>query len=158
MALWSAKPRPMPCSRPASEITATILSSRGTRRSVALARGSRLHLHSRIRRLRSFASSRPSGITTRRASVPVVRERSTGGLTRPITSRSRTSVGQPTRAEPPSSLRRRCSGRPRQPRSGAPTAQRGHADGLADRRRGHWPAVTNSFIACWDAKHMFWRQ
>ena len=122
MASWSARPQPMRCSRRALEITATIRSSRATRPAAAPVCGSRLHPHSRIRRLRSFGSSRRSGMTTPRASVPMLRQRSTAGPTRSTTTRARTSVGPPRRAEPPSSLRRHCSGRHRRARCGAPTS------------------------------------
>ena len=125
---------------------------RGTRRPAAPARGSRRHPHSRIRRPRFFASSRPSGTTTRRASVP----RSAGAPQQHL--RGRLQRGQGRRSGnrhapvPPSSPRRRSSGRHRQPRSGAPTftnlastmdlltAARFEAIGLS--------AVTNSLIAC----------
>ena len=150
-------------SRRALEITAMIRSSRATRPAAAPVCGSRLHPHSRIRRLRSSSSSRRSGMTTPRASVPMLRQRSTAGPTRSTTTRSRTSVGPPRRAEPPSSLRLHCSGRHRQARCGAPTfaawpssmdlltAARFEAIGIA--------AVTNALIAAWDAKYtyMFWR-
>ena len=106
----------------ALEITATIRSSRATRPAAAPVCGSRLHPHSRIRRLRSSGSSRRSGMTTPRASVPTLRQRSIAGPTRSTTTRARTSVGLPRRAEPPSSLRLHCSGRHRQARCGAPTS------------------------------------
>ena len=122
MAFWSAKPLPMRCSRRASEITATIRTWWATRPAAArVCRASRRRPHSRIRRLRSFSSSRRSGMTTPRASVPMLRQRSAAGHTRPTTTRARTSVGPPTRIEPMNSLRRPCSGRHRRARCGAPT-------------------------------------
>ena len=110
-ASWLARPPPMRCSRRALEITVTIQSSRATRPAAVPVRGSRLRPHSRIRRLRSFGSSRHSGMTPPRASVPMLRRRSIAGATRSTTTRAGTSVEPPRRAEPPSSRRRHCSGR-----------------------------------------------
>jgi hypothetical protein len=105
----------------ASEITATIRTCWAIRLAAARGCGSRLRPHSRIRRLHSCSSSRPSGMRTLRASVPMRRHRFTAASTRPTTTRARTSLGQPTRAEPPSNLQRPCSGRRRRARFGTPT-------------------------------------
>lgn len=67
-------------------------------------------------------SSRRSAMTTPHASVPRLRRRSIARRTQSTTTRSKTSVGPPGRAEPTSSLRLRSSGRHRLARCGAPTS------------------------------------
>jgi hypothetical protein len=153
----------MRCLRRALEITAMIRSWKATRLAAARVCGSRLHLHSRIRRLRSSSSFTPFGyddpsrfrphappaLDSRTYTIDYNEIKDLGRATE--TSRTAEQSATALFWSPSASALWSANVRSLASSMDLLTAARFEAIGIA--------AVTNALIACWDAKYtyMFWR-